>query len=184
MGLSEAGDGDKAEESPSGMVGLMAPTPSKKSPLDPMKRRSLMERQSDKKSDGGEAFRMSERIIKNTQAMTDSLRAQRGKCEGSIRLDSEELHTVERTLEEYEKGYKKVVASYEVRVKEREVLRQICPGRAGCRAASASSQPTRPRRPAARARHQDAAGAPAPAATRTKPSAPRRNRGREDVTAP
>jgi hypothetical protein len=117
---------EKPEESaPSGaLTSAMGGSPNKTS-LQPMRRRTLMERQSDKKSDGGEAFRMSERIIKNTQAMTDSLRAQRGKCQSSINRDTEDLYTIERTLEEYVKGYDKVVVSYAARLKEREVLRAI-----------------------------------------------------------
>ena len=92
---------EKPEESaPSGaLTSAMGGSPNKTS-LQPMRRRTLMERQSDKKSDGGEAFRMSERIIKNTQAMTDSLRAQRGKCQSSINRDTEDLYTIERTLDD------------------------------------------------------------------------------------
>lgn len=100
-------------------------TPKAASPVSEVRRRTLMERQSDKKSDGGEAFRMSERIIKNTQAMTDSLRAQRGKCQSSINKDKEDLQQVERTLLEYEKGYKVVVKTHAERVLERDALRVI-----------------------------------------------------------
>lgn len=89
------------------------------------RRRTLMERQSDKKSDGGEAFRMSERIIKNTEAMTASLRAQRGKCQSSIKKDREDLEQITRTLDEYEKGYEVVTGEHARRVGEREGLIKV-----------------------------------------------------------
>ena len=89
------------------------------------KRVSLLERQSNSGQSGGDAFKQSERIIKSTAAMTDGLKERRSKCQDEIDADNEAVMRLDKELAEFERKYKIVVASHDVRVKERDRLRAV-----------------------------------------------------------
>ena len=89
------------------------------------KRVSLMDRQSSGGQQGGDAFKQSERIIRSTAAMTDGLKARRSKCQDEIDADREALKMLENQLQEFQRKYDIVAASYDVRVAERDRLRGV-----------------------------------------------------------
>ena len=87
------------------------------------KRKTLMERQSEVGNSGEDAFKMSERIIVNTQKTTDSLRRRRKLCQDTIDSCAAQIATLDAEIAEFESKLARVNAGWTIRCADRDRCR-------------------------------------------------------------